>query len=148
MAAPRHTYLLEPGRWRSHGTFVDAGGTAVAVSGESTVVHGEGEWVNETWMRLELPERPVLSSRYQVEPLEPGMTTTLWTSENPTLGMLLGRFVVVADAILSVWSSEDGVHTGTECLALQPGGSYRLHGCLLKESELVSAWALRLERVG
>ena len=148
MAAPRHTYLLQPGRWRARGSYLDAAGTAVPASGESRVEHRTDEWVNESWLRLELPERPVLANRYRIEPLEPGEPTALWTSENPALGRLLGRLVVVGDAILSVWSSEDGRHTGTACLALQPDGSYREHGCLLGESELVSAWAIRLERIG
>lgn len=148
MAGPRHTYLLQPGRWSARGSYLDAAGTAVAASGESRVEHGADEWVAESWMRLELPERPVLATRQQIEPLGPGESTALWTAESGTLGTLLGRYVVVADAILSVWSSEDGRHTGSECLALQPDGSYRGHGCLLEESELVSAWALRLERAG
>ena len=148
MAAPKHTYLLQPGRWSARGSYLDAAGTTVAASGESKVEHGPDEWVNESWMRLELPERPVLASRQEIEPLEAGGTTALWSGESGTLGRLLGRYVVVADAILSVWSSEDGLHTGTECLALQPDGSYRGHGCLLKESQLVSAWAFRLEKVG
>jgi len=38
------------------------------------------------------------------------------TSENPALGKLIGKFMIIGDTVLSSYISENGIYSGTESL--------------------------------
>jgi hypothetical protein len=84
-------------------------------------------------------ERPALQhSRYEIEPFSDGARSTHWTSNNPALGALRGRFVLAGDAILS-WR-----YRGFECLLQRDERRYSARGTLLEEDKVMSTWALEL----
>ena len=57
--------------------------------------------------------RPALQhNRYEIEPMRAGARSTHWTSSNPVLGTLRGRFVLAGDSILSFYSSPTGRYHG------------------------------------
>src|SRR5260221_8712174 len=96
-----HSFLFRPGSWRAEGEYRDASGQAAPVSGETSIRHEEGKWRFEGVLRVR-GNRPALQhNRYEIEPMTPGARSTHWTSSNPVLGTLRGRFVLAGDAILS-----------------------------------------------
>jgi hypothetical protein len=142
-----HTFLFQEGTWRAEGEYSDAGGRAAPVSGETTIRHEEKRWLFEGVLRVK-GERPALHhNRYEIEPFSPGARSTHWTSSNPAVGALRGRFVLAGDAILSFYASPTGRYRGFECLLQRTEKSYSAHGALLEEDKVVSTWALELSQV-
>jgi hypothetical protein len=114
------------------------------VSGETTIRHEPGTWRFEGVLRVR-GERPALQhNRYDIEPLAPGARATHWTSSNPVLGTLTGRFVLAGDAILSFYANPTGRFRGFECLQQRDEKRYSVRGAMLEEDKLVSSWALEL----
>jgi hypothetical protein len=92
--------------------------------------------------------RPALQhNRYEIEPFSPGARSTHWTSNNPALGALRGRFVLAGDAILSFYASPTGRYRGFECLLQRDERRYSVRGTLLEEDKVISSWALELTSV-
>lgn len=83
-------------------------------------------------------------NRYEIEPFSAGALSTHWTSTNPTVGALRGRFVVCGDAILSFYGSPTGRYRGFECIKKKNDRAYGVNGALLDEDKVVSTWALEL----
>ena len=92
-------------------------------------------------------ERPALHrNRYEIAPFSPGARSTHWTSENPAIGTLRGRFVLAGDAILSLYTSGTGRYRGFECIQKLDDARYSVRGTLLEEDKVLSSWSLELER--
>ena len=70
--------------------------------------------------------------------------STHWSSTNPAIGALRGRFVLAGDAILSSYSSPTGRFRGFECIQRFDEGRYSVRGTLLDEDKVLSSWALEL----
>jgi len=83
-------------------------------------------------------------NNYRVVPFEPHQVDTTWTSSNPALGAMTGRFAVVEDVILSLFRSADGRCSGSECLRQVNIHTYRDRGVLYRDERLVSCWAVHL----
>ena len=114
------------------------------MNGETTIRHEEGKWLFEGVLRVK-GERPALHhNRYEIEPFSPGARSTHWTSNNPAVGALRGRFVLSGDAILSFYTSPTGRYRGFECLQQQAADRYSARGTLLEEDKIISTWALEL----
>jgi hypothetical protein len=139
--------LLEEGTWRVEGEHRDAAGTLSPVSGENTIRHAEGQWHFEAVLRLRGEPLRVTHNRYQIEPLSPGAASTHWSSNNPVLGALRGRFVLTGDAILSAYSSPSARYRGFECIQQRDDTHYSVRGTLLEEDKVISTWAVELTRV-
>ena len=135
---------MREGNWRAEGEYRDAGGRAAPVSGETTIRHEEKRWLFEGVLRVK-GDRPALHhNRYEIEPFSPGARSTHWSSSNPTIGALRGRFVLSGDAILSFYSSPTGKYRGFECIQLRGDGRYTVRGTMLDEDKIISTWALEL----
>jgi hypothetical protein len=117
------------------------------VAGETTVRHEPGRWIFEAVQRLRGDPTRVHHNRYDIEPWSEGARSTHWTSSNPTVGALRGRFVLSGDAILSSYSSPTGRYRGFECLQQQDPSRYSVRGALLEEDKVISTWALELTLV-
>ena len=95
-----------------------------------------------------LGNRPALHhNRYDIEPFSHGARSTHWTSSNPVLGALRGRFVISGDAILSFYASPTGRYHGFECIQQRDERRYSVRGTLLEEDKVISSWALELTSV-
>jgi hypothetical protein len=118
------------------------------VSGDTTIRHEEKRWLFEGVLRVKC-ERPALHhNRYEIEPFAPGSRSTHWTSVNPAVGALHGRFVLAGDAILSFYSSPTGRYRGFECLQQRDTGRYVARGSFLDEDKVLSTWAMELTKKG
>lgn len=139
-----HTFLFREGAWRAAGEYRDAGGLAAPVAGETTIRHETGRWLFEGVLRVK-GERPALHhNRYEIEPFSPGARSTHWSSINPAVGALRGRFVLAGDAILSFYASPTGRYRGYECIQKRDDDAYSARGALLEEDKVISTWALEL----
>jgi hypothetical protein len=135
---------LKEGTWRAEGEYRDASGRAAPVAGETTIRHEEKRWLFEGVLRVK-GDRPALHhNRYEIEPFSPGARSTHWSSTNPAIGALRGRFVLSGDAILSFYSSPTGKFRGFECIQQRDAGRYSARGTLLEEDKVISTWALEL----
>jgi len=135
---------LKEGAWRAEGEYRDASGRAAPVAGETTIRHEEKRWLFEGVLRVK-GDRPALHhNRYEIEPFSPGARSTHWSSTNPAIGALRGRFVLSGDAILSFYSSPTGKYRGFECIQQRDAGRYSARGTLLEEDKVISTWALEL----
>ncbi len=98
-------------------------------------------------LRLRGDPTRVTHNRYEIEPFSDGARSTHWTSSNPTIGALRGRFVLAGDAILSFYASPTGRYRGFECLKKENETHYSARGSLLDEDKVISSWALELTLV-
>jgi hypothetical protein len=143
----RHTYLFETGRWRAIGTYYDEDGVPVSVTGESSVDVKPTVWTLNGHMVLELDEPLKIVNKYLIKPFDNRKDHTTWTSDNPSLGKLMGRFTIVNDTIISQYQSEDGKFTGTEILLYIDHDQYQNWGVLYGEDIKISSWEVMLERM-
>ena len=144
-----HTFLFEEGLWAARGEYVDGAMNRAALEGETRVTHRPGVWLNEGRMRIDLDGRQVvIENRYRIAPFCEGGDFTSWESDNPALGTLRGRFVVVGDAILSSCTSADGHYTGTEFLLRETPERYVNRGALFSPEGRISSWSVILTRKG
>jgi hypothetical protein len=114
------------------------------VSGETTIRHEEKRWLFEGVLRVR-GDRPALHhNRYEIEPFSAGARSTHWSSVNPAIGGMRGRFIVAGDAILSCYTSGTGRYRGFECIQQRDERRYSVRGTLLEEDKIISSWALEL----
>jgi hypothetical protein len=125
----------------------DAGSARIVVAGENTVRHEPGRWLFEAVLRLRGDPARVQHNRYEIEPFSPGARSAHWSSSNPAIGALRGRFVLAGDAILSFYASPTGRYRGFECLQQRERARYTVRGTLLEEDKVLSTWALELTRL-
>ena len=142
-----HSFLFEEGTWRVEGEHRDAAGAVSAVSGENSIRHEPGRWLFEAALRLRGDPLRVTHNRYQIEPFSPGAASTHWSSNNPVLGALRGRFVVTGDAILSSSASPTSRYRGFECIQRRDARRYSVRGAMLEEDKVISTWSLELTRI-
>jgi hypothetical protein len=117
------------------------------VVGETSIRHDTGRWTFEAVQRTRGDPARVHHNRYEIEPLAEGGRSTHWTSNNPAVGALRGRFVISGDAILSSYASPTGRYRGFECLQQRDERHYSARGTLLEEDKVISTWAVELERL-
>jgi hypothetical protein len=98
-------------------------------------------------LRLRGDPTRVTHNRYEIEPFSDGARSTHWTSNNPSVGALRGRFVLAGDAILSFYASPTGRYRGFECLKQESEKHYSARGSMLDEDKVLSTWALELTLV-
>ena len=99
-------------------------------------------------LRLRGDPTRVTHNRYEIEPFIEGARSTHWTSSNPAVGALRGRFVLAGDAILSNYASPTGRYRGFESIKMENARLYSVRGAMLDEDKLISTWALELSLVG
>lgn len=141
-----HTFLLEPARWHVSGVLVDPAGQSLPLSGQTIILHGEGIWSLTGKLHLAGESTVEIVNDYRILPFPPGELQTIWTSHNPTLGNLKGRFVIVNDTILSTFESDGHHFRGTEWLRRLDAENYENRGVLFQEERLLSAWTADLRR--
>ena len=143
----RHTFLFQEGIWIALGFYFDDKDRALPLEGMTRITHREGLWINEGEMEINAGDKPIkFSNRYEIVPLEEGKNHTTWESLNPDLGILLGRFVIVDDTIISTCRSKSSDYTGTEFLLRVSGVQYQNRGVLFKGSDKLSSWSVDLQK--
>jgi hypothetical protein len=141
-----HTFIVQPGEWIAAGMMQDETGKEIPMAGAAGITHGADAWHNVFSMAPKQGDGPQIINAYTIEPCAKPGAPTRWTSENPNLGKLRGRFVFVDDTIVSVFDSEDGAHSGTELMKQVAGDKYVNVGVLLKQGKKIASWAFELQK--
>ena len=143
----KHTFLFMEGVWIARGHYFDDTDRALPLEGMTRITHTEKLWLNEGEMEIKAGDKPIkICNRYEIVPFKEGRYITTWESLNADLGTLLGRFVIVDDAIISTCRSKTGEYTGTELFLKVSDMHYKNRGVLLKGSDKLSSWSIDLRR--
>lgn len=142
-----HIFLFQEREWTGRGEYLDGTGKSIPFEGMVKTIHEEDLWLHGGRMTLSPDDGPPLTFEnwYEIEPFRKGKGDTVWTSRNPSIGFLTGRFVIVNEAILSFCRSKDGLFTGHEVFIRIDGGTYENRGTLFRGDERLSSWSLRLQ---
>lgn len=142
----KHSWLLEEGSWRAEGLYINKRGEEFPLKGQWHICHERPVWNISGYMEV-LTKPPIeYENIYEVEPLLAGQDHTQWFSNNPVLGEMLGSFIIVKDAILSIYTARTAGFTGTEHLKRISGNVYHNRGALMKGREKVLSWSYDLVR--
>ncbi len=142
-----HTFLLQEGVWSARGHYFDDMERILPLDGMVRITHLEGLWLNEGETEIKIGENPIkIHNRYEIIPLEEGKNQTTWKSVNPDLGILLGRYIIVADTIISTCRSEKGEYTGAEFHLKVSDVHYKSRGILSKGNDKLSSWSVDLQK--
>jgi len=144
---PKHAFLLKEGVWRCEGEFLDGAGKRTAVAGEAHIRHYPERWVYEGVLRAATTPPAEHRTVYEIQPLAPGNFATPWTSKCASFGTLQGRFIVLADAILSSYESATGRYRGQDTILRRDDRHYSARGALFDGGKLLSAWSFELRLV-
>lgn len=140
----KHTYILEEGIWKATGRYCDESQNYIEVSGETQITHDEETWILDGFMELKLVDPITFFNNYSIDPFEPEKDYTFWSSVNPALGKLTGKFMIIGDTILSSYQSEDGQYSGSESLLLIDPKLYRNRGFAFQNKSKLSSWEVDL----
>lgn len=141
-----HSFLFEPARWSAQGKYYGLDGGSVPAAGETLVSHQSDGWHCDGLMRLLWPEEPLeFATACRVRPFN-GSDWTTWESETPGFGLMHGKYVLAADAILCLGQTLGGAFTLSECLVMLDEGRYLSRGTIVKGSSKMSSWAVEFLR--
>jgi len=142
-----HTFMFQEGQWVANGTYWDERNRRHPATGSTKIVQEENQWINVGSMMM-LAETGLVTfeNRYVITPFEEAKECTDFKAENPKLGTLLGKLVIVGDSILATSSSEDGSIVAVEYLRMVDDTRYENRGFVLQENEKIASWELELQR--
>ncbi len=143
----KHTYILEEGVWKAFGKYYDENQNCIEVSGETNIIHKDDAWILDGFMELKLENPIKFFNKYTIEPFKPDKDYTFWSSINPALGKLAGKFMVVSDTILSSYHSENRQYSGTESLILVGLELYKNRGFAFYNKNKLSSWEVNLSKI-
>lgn len=144
----QHTFLFQEGLWAVWGVYFDDRERPLPLKGKTRVTHLNGLWINEGALELTSgADSVIIHNRCEIIPFEEGRAATTWKSINPAAGLLLGRFVLVENAILSICRSGSGDFSGSEFLMKLGGGHYLNRGVFFRGDEKLSSWAVELKKL-
>ena len=142
--AVKHAFLLKEGLWRCEGEFLDGASKRTAVAGEAHIRHYPDKWVYEGVLRTATTPPAEHRTVYEIQPMAPGNFATPWTSKSVSFGTLHGRFIVLADAILSSYESATGRYRGQDTIFRRDERHYSARGTMLDGPKILSAWSFEL----
>ncbi len=141
-----HSFLFEPARWSVQGSYYGLDGGSVSAQGETSVSHRDDGWRCDGVMRLLWPDEPLeFATACLVRPFG-GKDWTIWEAETPGFGVMRGKYVLAADAILCLGQTLGGAFTLSECLIMLDERRYLSRGTIVKCSSKMSSWAVELLR--
>ena len=141
-----HTFLLSPGIWLSRGMLYDANNQPMDIEGRSEIVHQSDLWIHTSQMEVLSNMGASARNVYHIRPFAEGKVITMWDSENAALGDFEGRFMLVADSIISQFQTSGGEFSGVEYFKKISDGQYQSRGMVFEHGKLLSSWASDLER--
>jgi len=146
MSIADHPFLARPGVWRAEGTFFEKGETARPARGRTTVRHHPDRWTIDGEMEVLEPKPERFANTYVLSPPEEHATVLPWHAQNPAVGNMKGRFILVAESILSTAKAERSGVWATETMVRVDDDHYEARGVFVMAEEVVSSWAVTLRR--
>ncbi|WP_343208650.1 hypothetical protein [Anaerolentibacter hominis] len=140
----KHTYFYNTQDWRAEGTYFDEEGQEFPLYGEVSVIHSEEQWSLDGFLEVTLQTPVRFTNKYSIHESE--LPSTLqWESYNPALGTLKGTFEIIGSSIISFYTSEDGMYSGTETLVQVSPEEYYNAGVSFCYGRKMSSWTARLK---
>lgn len=141
-----HTFLFEEGLWLAEGIYYDETSRPLPFSGFAEITHSGNVWHNRSRMEIHAGQDIVIENNYMIRPFAEGSDVTTWESENPAIGLLLGRFYTVGDSIISTCISQRGTYSGTEFLMQKSESNYKSRGVFSDGAKRLSSWIVELKK--
>ena len=139
----QHTYFFQTLHWSAEGTYFE-NDRSIPLTGEADIVRKEAEWTIGGFMEIKTEPSVRFQNCYQIHRSDEE-TTLEWESFNPALGTLRGTFEIIGDSIISFYTSEDGVYSGTETLTQQDEATYYNVGVSFHNGKKMSSWTALLK---
>jgi len=143
----QHTFLFEEATWEATGTYYAESQQPIPASGKVKIIHEQDDWINEGVMELAIPSTQPIYNRYEIIPFESDKDSTSFTSLNPALGKIHGKFIIVGDTIISIYNTNDMTFRGTEFISKVNDDLYYAKGVLLHNDQKISSWDMKLTRI-
>ncbi len=137
-----HTYFLEPLTWVADGAYYDDSGNTYPLCGEVKIERNAAIWTLQGYLEVQFDKPVRFTNNYTITQESP--CTLRWESYNPALGMLRGTFELFGDAIMSHYTSTDGVYSGAETLLQKSAETYENTGVSFQNGRRLSAWTATL----
>lgn len=142
-----HPFFIDGALWSAEGWYFDESGHMIRCRGWTRVRRARDVWTVSSELSLDLFEvQPItLRSVLSLDPPEEHDREAFWSAQRPGVGEFAGRFTAVADTLMSIGFSEDGLYQGVEVFILgESDEEYHARGSLARESETVGAWAVTM----
>lgn len=141
-----HTFLFQEGLWLAEGFYFDEDCRPLPFSGFAEIIHSGDAWHNRSRMEICCGQEIVIENNYRIKPFPEGGDTTAWESANPAIGLLLGRFYIVADSIISTCTSQRGTYSGTEFFIQKSATGYLSRGIFSDGTRRLSSWTVEMKK--
>ena len=141
-----HTYFEDGAVWEAQGLYYDDKGATYPLTGRCDAVRTAEMWALDGFMGVAFEKEAVrFTNAYRLK--ETGSPMTIrWESFNPALGKLEGTFEVIGNKIISCYTSEYGIYSGTETLMQIDDDTYENVGVSFQNGQRMSAWSVVLKR--
>ncbi len=142
-----HTFLLQPGRWKLQGNWLERGNLPMAIKGAVLIV-----WNNEDWFTMVMQfsflneEREKLALQYRGR-LAPGELQYTFVLQHSELNRVEGEGWVAPDSVVQrYWALNDRQRrTGFETLYRLSPERYHLSSGIMAGHHLISAMEATLD---
>lgn len=140
----KHTYFFKSLEWVAEGTYYDDNGNSFGLTGEVYIGHSESQWTLSGYMEVEFEKAIRFTNNYLITKTNE-ISTLEWQSHNPALGVLKGKFEIAGNYIISFYTSEDGIYSGTETLIQIDEYTYHNVGVSFQDGKKMSSWTAILK---
>lgn len=142
-----HPFFADGALWSAEGWYFDESGHMIRCRGWTRVRRAADAWTVSSELSLDLfdVEPIALLAVLSLDVPEERDREAFWSAQRPGVGTFAGRFTAVADTLMSIGFSEDGLYQSVEIFILgEDDGEYHARGSLARESETVGAWAVTM----
>ncbi|KAA3618099.1 MAG: hypothetical protein DWQ05_08635 [Calditrichaeota bacterium] len=140
----QHTLILNPGEWHAEGRFINENEVSIPAEGTIRILHEFDAWRYESEIRIHNDQEPDIKNKYIIQPWQEGSEFLNWSAANTLMGNLRGKFLLVAETIISQFYSEEGDYVGSEVMLMQNDKSYYSRGITFVGDHKLSSWGLNL----
>lgn len=140
----KHTYFYETLSWTAEGNYYDDKGGIYPLYGEVSIIRDELHWGLDGFLEVRCEQPVRFANCYSISESECA-STLLWESFNPALGTLRGSFEIIGNSIVSHYTSQDGVYSGTETLVQRSLDEYYNVGVSFCNGKKMSSWTAMLK---
>ena len=142
-----HTFLLEPGRWKLEGSWLERDKMPIPIKGRLLIAWSQDNWFSLV-SKLIFPdgEKEDISFQYRGR-LGTGKREYTFVLQQSILGQIEGEGWIGADTIIQRhWVLTDSRRGGFETFYRINNNSYHLASCILNRHYLISTMEAILER--
>lgn len=142
-----HSFIFQEGAWEGQGSYTGEDGRVIRARLGVRSEHQPDDWRLASRWEIEADEPRRIELDYRITPFADDDNLLHWRAEHAEMGPLKGKFVVVGESILSLYSSVDGRRSAMEYLQRETARQYRYQGALFAGFRRLATWDLRLTRV-